>query len=108
MQLTLEALVLGVGGFVIIGLGGGVIWFAKRERQQISGDIAEAEAHARERDDRLEKQLGELQRDVLILRESLPDRFVGKTDWSEFRGWLASTLARVERRIDGRIDGCTD
>jgi len=115
MQITLEQVLLGVGAAMIIGLLS-VLWFfvrsersdLKREMEQNRADLKQEletnERRARDRHAELGHQQDRLRTELHQLRESLPDRYVSKIDWAEFRGWLTALLARIETKIDGKAD----
>lgn len=119
MSLTLEQVVIGVGAALILGLGSLVLWFVRRERDGIAHEIKVSESEgrslvsreietlenrSRERHDALADQVRRIERDLHGLRESLPDRYAGKFDFVEFRGWLTGRLDRIEDKINTKAD----
>jgi len=104
MQVTLEQVLLGVGGTLIVALLGLVWFFVRAERDDLKRDMERSETAAKERHRELAHQQERLRQDLHQLRDTLPERYVSKIDWVEFRGWLAGMIARIEKKIDGKVD----
>lgn len=88
-----------------------LLWFVKSERRQIKDDIdgvkdeiASVEKRAILVGEQMRDQQARIEKDLHALRESLPDRYVSRTDWAEFRGWLQALLTRIEVKLDAKVD----